>query len=168
MILHLKIIRYKAHITYELYFIRVKGIVWNIGYKNDIALGSVKTTGVIKANYNELVSAQILHAFPCILLTIPDTHELQFKQDACEFLLTGRRPVFKIILYVKVKVAQLCLTLCDSMDSPWNSLGQNTGLGSLSLLQEIFPTQGSNRALLHCRQIFYQLRHRQAQEYWSG
>ena len=41
--------------------------------------------------------------------------------------------------------------------SPWNSPGQNTGVGSLSLLQGIFPTQGSNPGLLHCRQILYQL-----------
>ena len=41
--------------------------------------------------------------------------------------------------------------------SPWNSPGQNTGVGSLSLLQGIFPTQGSNQGLLHCRQILYQL-----------
>ena len=41
--------------------------------------------------------------------------------------------------------------------SPWNSPGQNTGRGSLSLLQGIFPTQGSNPGLPHCRQIFYQL-----------
>ena len=34
---------------------------------------------------------------------------------------------------------QLCLTLCDPMDCPWTSLGQNTGVGSLSLLQGIFP-----------------------------
>ena len=37
--------------------------------------------------------------------------------------------------------------------SPWNSLGQNTGVSSLSLLQGIFPTQGSNPGLLHCKQI---------------
>ena len=41
--------------------------------------------------------------------------------------------------------------------SPWNSPGQNTGVGSLSLLQEIFPTQGSNPGLPHCRWILYQL-----------
>ena len=35
--------------------------------------------------------------------------------------------------------------------SPRSSLGQNTGVGSLSLLQRIFPTQGSNPGLLHCR-----------------
>ena len=34
---------------------------------------------------------------------------------------------------------------------------KNTGVGSLSLLQRIFPTQGSNRGLLHCRQILHQL-----------
>ena len=41
--------------------------------------------------------------------------------------------------------------------SPWNSLGQNTGVGSHSLLQGIFPTQESSQGLLHCRRILYQL-----------
>ena len=39
--------------------------------------------------------------------------------------------------------------------SPWNSPGQNIGVGSLSLLQGIFPTQGSNPGLPHCRQILF-------------
>ena len=43
--------------------------------------------------------------------------------------------------------------------SPWNYPGQNTGVGSPSLLQGIFPTQGSNPCLPHCRQIVYQLSH---------
>ena len=43
--------------------------------------------------------------------------------------------------------------------SPWNSPGQNTGVGSLPLLQQIFPTQKSNQGLLHCRRILYQLRY---------
>ena len=43
--------------------------------------------------------------------------------------------------------------------SPWNSPGQNTAVGSLSLLQGIFPTQGLNPDLLDCRQILYQLSH---------
>ena len=43
--------------------------------------------------------------------------------------------------------------------SPWNSPGQNTGVGSLSLLQGIFPTQGLNLGLLHCRYIPYHLIH---------
>ena len=45
----------------------------------------------------------------------------------------------------KVKVTQFCLTLCDLLDySPYNSSSQDTGVGSLSLLQGIFPTQGWN------------------------
>ena len=60
----------------------------------------------------------------------------------------------------EVKVAQSCPTLCDPVDcSPWNCPGQNTGVGSLSLLQGIFPIQGSNPGLPHCRQILYQLSH---------
>ena len=58
---------------------------------------------------------------------------------------------------VKVKVVQSCPTLCNPMDCPWISLGQNTGVGSLSLLQGIFSTQESNWGLLQCRQILYQL-----------
>ena len=44
--------------------------------------------------------------------------------------------------------------------SPWNFPSQNTGVGSLSLLEGIFPTQGLNSGLLHCRQILYQLSHK--------
>ena len=64
----------------------------------------------------------------------------------------------------KVQVAQSCLTLCDPVGytSPWNSPGQNTGVSSLSLLQGIFPTQGSNPGLLHCRWILYQLSHKES------
>ena len=42
------------------------------------------------------------------------------------------------------------------MESP----GLNTRVGSLSLLQGIFPTQGSNPVLPHCRQVVYQLNHK--------
>ena len=44
--------------------------------------------------------------------------------------------------------------------SPWNSPGQNTGAGNVSLLQGIFATQGLNPGLLNCRQILYQLSHK--------
>ena len=44
--------------------------------------------------------------------------------------------------------------------SPWNSPGQNTGMGSLSLLQGIFPIQGSNPGLLHYRRILYPPNHK--------
>ena len=61
----------------------------------------------------------------------------------------------------EVKVAQMCLTLqTHQRYSPWYFPGQNTGMGSLSLLQGIFPTQGLNPGLPHCRQILYQLSHK--------
>ena len=43
------------------------------------------------------------------------------------------------------------------LHSLWNSPGQNTGVGSLSLHQWIFLTQELNQDLLHCRWILYQL-----------
>ena len=54
----------------------------------------------------------------------------------------------------RVQLSETSWTI-QSMDSP----GQNTGVGSLSLLQGIFPTQGSNPGLPHCRRILYQLNH---------
>ena len=64
---------------------------------------------------------------------------------------------------VVVKVAQSCPTLRPHrLYSPWNSPGQNTGVGSLSLLRGIFSSQGSNPGLPHCRQILYQLSTREA------
>ena len=57
-----------------------------------------------------------------------------------------------------------CSVVFDSLRpcglySPWNSPGQNTGVGSRSLLQGIFPTQGLNPGLPHCRWILYHLSH---------
>ena len=49
----------------------------------------------------------------------------------------------------------------------WNSPGQNTGVGSCSLLQGIFPTQGLNPGFPHCRQILYQLATREALVEWN-
>ena len=51
-----------------------------------------------------------------------------------------------------MKVVQLCPTLQpQGLYTPWNSPGQNTGVGSLSFLQGIFPTQGLNPGLPQCR-----------------
>ena len=60
------------------------------------------------------------------------------------------------------EVTQSCLTLCDPMVGPWDSLGKNTGMGCHSLLQGSFPTQGSNPGLSHCRQMLYCLRHQES------
>ena len=63
-------------------------------------------------------------------------------------------------------VAQWCLTLCDPMDCrppgssvSGDSLGKNTGVGCHALPQRIFPTQGLNPDLPHCRQMLYHLSH---------
>ena len=63
-----------------------------------------------------------------------------------------------------IESLQSCPTLCDPMDSslpwllcPWDSPGKNIGVGSYSLLQGVFPTQGWNPGLPHCRQILYHL-----------
>ena len=45
----------------------------------------------------------------------------------------------------------------DSLSTEPPGKPKNTGVGSLSLLQGIFPTQELNQDLLHCRQILYQL-----------
>ena len=67
-------------------------------------------------------------------------------------------------------VTQLCPTICDTMDcgpqgfpAYGDSPGKNNGVGSLSLLQGIFPTQGSNPGLQHYRRILHHLSH---QTYW--
>ena len=52
----------------------------------------------------------------------------------------------------------------DSLPAEPPGKPSNTGVGSLSLLQWIFPTQGSNWGLLHCRRILYQLSYREAQK----
>ena len=50
----------------------------------------------------------------------------------------------------------------DSLPAEPPRKAKNTGMGSLSLLQRIFPTQEWNQGLLHCRQILYQLSYREA------
>ena len=72
----------------------------------------------------------------------------------CKIILSNKNMCHSLfvafyIIIVHVKVSQSCPTLCDPMDCPWNSPGQNTGVGSLSLLQGIFPTKGLNPGLLH-------------------
>ena len=66
----------------------------------------------------------------------------------------------------QAKSIQSCLTLCDAMDCspPGSSVhvdspGKNIGVGCHALLPGIFPTQGSNLGVPHCRQILYQLSH---------
>ena len=99
----------------------------------------------------------------------------------CSILVSlfGRVPLRTVpSTMVKVKVAQSCPTLCDPMDYTADGILQAgiTGVGSHSLLQGIFPTQGLYSCLPHCRWILYQLSQKGsprilewvAQEYWNG
>ena len=97
-------------------------------------------------------SFQVLLKLIFIESVMPSNHLIL----SCSLLLVRTYRLWK----VKVKVARSCPTLCNPMDySPWNSPGQNTGVGSLSLLQGIFPTQGLIPGLPHCRQILYLVSH---------
>ena len=74
--------------------------------------------------------------------------------------------IFSLFIITEVKKwSESCSGVSDSLRphrlySPRNSPGQNTGVGSLSLLQGTVPTQGSNLDLPHHRQILYQLSHK--------
>ena len=93
-----------------------------------------------------------------------DTWHL-IKEDLCRGWGCGswtQRLWFCSWLLITIRVSESCSVVSNSswpheLYSPWNSPGQNTGVGCLSLLQWIFPTQESNWGLLHCRWIFYQL-----------
>ena len=94
----------------------------------------------------------------------------------CQWSSRGQSEIFTLTLIhplvkekldfgaLEVKWTESLSVVSDSLwphglHSPWNSLGQNTGVGSLSLLRGVFPTRGLNPGLPHCRQILYQLSH---------
>ena len=124
-------------------------------------------------------AAKSLQLYPILCDPIEAAHQappsLGFSRQntrvACHFLLQCMK------VKSESEVAQLCPTLCDPMDcSPpgssvhgtlqarvleWGAIAfsKNTGVGSNSLLQEIFLTQGSNPGHLYCRYILHHLSH---------
>ena len=56
---------------------------------------------------------------------------------------------------------------CTRLLRPSDFPGKNTGMGCHFLLQEISPTQGLNRGLLHCRQMLYHLSHQGSFHPWN-
>ena len=94
-----------------------------------------------------------------------------WKWNLCHTLYLQHLEVFTVQIFtswvnysVLYLVTQSCLTLCNLMDCcpPGSSVhgdspGKNTGVGGHALLQGIFPAQGSNSGLPHCRQILYHL-----------
>ena len=56
----------------------------------------------------------------------------------------------------------------DTLPAEPQGKPKNTGVGSLSLLQQIFATQELNQGFLHCRWILYQLSYQGSPERWKG
>ena len=94
----------------------------------------------------------------------------------CHYLLRGCMLLYYLCLscYVLGISSLCCVCLVTSVLSdsllphglwparlfwPWNSPGKNTGVDCHALLHVIFPTQGLNLGLLHCRWILYPLSH---------
>ena len=113
----------------------------------------------------KLIYGNLLHFYTIIT----KDHKNKFKKFTME---NSMKVTLKIKnrVTIKVKLSQSCLTICNPMDlySPWNSPGQNTGVGSRSLLQGICLIQELNWGLLHCRQILYQLSYQGSPELSYG
>ena len=105
-----------------------------------------------------LVRSKLLpHRWPCDNI-LSDIIFLNFNMCLCLYIKWSSFHQLVIILLWKWKLpSPIQLFAPHGLYSPWNSPGQNTGVGSLSLLQGIFQTQESKQDLLHCRWILYQL-----------
>ena len=113
-------------------------------------------------------TTSILGTFP-IILGVEKSESREVSQMALMNLFSGQEKKCRSREQTyehsrgRSKVSERCSVLSDSLQPhglqpprflcPWNSPGQNTGVGSPSLLQGIFQTQGSNPGLPHCRRI---------------
>ena len=117
------------------------------------------------SHYVSCIGRQVLYPLSHLgILKIPRTTTKHRKWVAAQFL---ERPIpsLKTMTLSSYSLAyeialRACSVTSDSLQlhrlyRPWNSSGQKTGVGSPSLLQGIFPTQGSNPGLLHCRRILH-------------
>ena len=93
-----------------------------------------------------------------LLLTACNEKKCVFQREDELWTQTG----FKSKLCESTSRSVMSNSLQPIDNSPWNSPGQNTGVGSLSLLQGIFTTQGLKQGLSHCSKILYQLRHKRS------
>ena len=124
-------------------------------------------------SHNVLLWQRCLLGTDCHRMNLHDflqfTHQISaFLWNKCFFGDTGEL-VWSYLNLSDVKIRKMKLNESHLVVSeslwphglygPWNSPGQNTGVGSLFFLQGIFPTQGSNPGLPHCRQIPFQLSH---------
>ena len=97
---------------------------------------------------------------------LPFSDMLCFRSSCCDF---AAPPSWKFtILISKVKVKSLSrawlfatpwIVACTKLLCPWDFQGKSTEVGCHFLLHGIFPTQGLNPGLSHCRQMLYRLSH---------
>ena len=105
---------------------------------------------------------------PQSMVLCPPLNSRLIQQPSRTVVFKMREENIKIIMVV-VLDSRAWLSVTDSIDlarilCPWESPGKNTGVGCHSLLQRVFPTQGLNPGLLHCRQILYHLNHQGSPE----
>ena len=101
---------------------------------------------------------QLFAKFPMIVVTLRKNRGWQVQLPSSKF----RR---KISAWAESENESYSVVRVQLFATPWiiqsmEFSGQNTGVGSPSLLQGIFPTQGLNPGLPHCRWILYQLSHK--------
>ena len=98
--------------------------------------------------------------------SIPVLHRGNQSKDGLlefsEFASLLGQVIWSVFSFLICSESESCSVISNSLwshglYSPWNSPSQNTGVGSLFLLQGIFPTHKSNGSLLHCRWILDQL-----------
>ena len=124
----------------------------------DAALGFGKCLAFLPLFKSHKVPTSYLEAF--LLLTCFWDH--LYSSLKCEAE-TFRKKSLNFFIDQKLEWSESCSVMSDSLWPhwlSWNSPGQNTGVGSLSHFQGIFPTQGSNPGVPNYRQILYQLSHK--------
>ena len=89
---------------------------------------------------------------------------MRFPQESTEYFYQKNIKSKHSDIYTLLCISVSCLVVSDSLWPirllcPWNSPGKNTGVDCHFLLQGIFPTQGLNLGLPHCKETLYQLSH---------
>ena len=112
-----------------------------------------RSSGCVSKTYIKIIRMKFAQLIFTYSAKISTSLDVEGKKSCSEMV---------VAKWSEVKVAQSCPTLCDPMKYTVHGMLQAgiLGMGSLSLLQGIFPTQGSNPGLPHYSWIFYQLSHK--------
>ena len=140
---------------------KVKEESEKVGLKLNIQKTQIMASGPITSWQTDVETMETVTNF--IFSSSKITADGDCSNEIKRGLLLGRKAMINLDSILKVLVTQSCPTLCDPILKPtrllcpWDFPGKDTGVGCHFLLQGIFPTQGSNLGLLHCRQILYPL-----------